>query len=229
MIYDYCLIVEEEIEPYPPQFEHITEDYYEQTQTNLPALLAVNTLIRAEALPVLYSKNHWRIPVVDTPDSATIFHTYSEHFHHINIAFDQRDLSPSAKARISTKIHSNPTRMYASGDVAGARARAIHSTMQSKMNKIWRLAYSSLLKHLPHAKTLTIDLEYFACPAGCCRIKILRRTTPFFKIILKHLRPKVIAKLAKKGETVPQVFIRGLVNQEERDYVIRELGFTEAS
>ena len=77
-------------------------------------------------------------------------------------------------------------------------------------------------------KTITIDIEELACPGGCCRSKLFRRAGCFHQAFLKHLRPKKLPKYAEKGRLMPKVFVRGLLNEEERKLVCEDLNMVEA-
>lgn len=233
MVYAYALVVDFEIEPFPPSYA-IMEDWDAQVELqyhNLPALLSVNKLVGAEARIVLYGQNRWRIPVHPLLNPPIIFTQYIAYFKSITMVFDQRELSAARKTAISRRHHSKTDFSSASVDVDGARARAIHSEFLLDVNDIWRQAWDSLSLHLGAVKEITIDLNNFACPSGCCRLKLLQiRSRPGLHAhFLKNLQPKKLAARMKKQKLpMPQVFIRGLLTQAERDLIIGDMGFTEA-
>ena len=81
---------------------------------------------------------------------------------------------------------------------------------------------------MKHLKTITIDLENFACPSGCCRSRLWKRAGVFHQHFLKNLRPKTLPKYAEKGRLMPQVYVRGCLNEDERKLVCEDLKIAEA-
>ena len=195
MIYEFCLVVEDAIEPYPPKWATIEDNYVPagQKYPNLTALLKVNNLVGAEAQEILYSRNNWRVPVVDTLGSPTIFNQYPELFRSITMAFDSRDLPGAVRAEVIRLAHRD-------GNMSeGARAREVHTVLQREMTKIWDQARLLCEQYMEDATTITIDIENLACPSGCCRSKMFRRAAPFHASFLINVRPKNMAKRAKRG------------------------------
>lgn len=224
MIYEFCLVVEDVIEPYPPKWA-VMDDLVQPQHKNLPALLQVNKLIGAEARETLYLSNNWRVPIIDTLDSTTIFHLNLELFRSITMAFDSRDLAGSVRARISRDVHLYDYHNYTNPD--GRRAREVHARLQSEMIKIWEQASILVKDYMKHARTVTIDVGGLACPSGCCRLRLFRRAAPFHAAFLIDLRPKHMAKRAKKGQPLPRVVIKGCLNETERTQIRDDLGFAD--
>ena len=80
---------------------------------------------------------------------------------------------------------------------------------------------------MKNLKTIVIDVENLACSSGCCRIKLLKKQGGFHGSFLIHLRPKRLNKYAEKGRLMPKVFVRGLLNEEERKVVCEDLKMVE--
>ena len=233
MIYEHALVVDIELEPYPPTYTS-EEDYDEQTELkyhNLPALLFVNKLIGAEARIALYGKNQWRLPVIPPPaNHPNIFIQYRPYFKTVTMAFDQRDLTGYQKTQLSKAVHAMTHDFAGAIDIDGARARAVHHSFLEGIEFVWSKAWRDSMKHhLGHVKQITIDISNFACPSGCCRSKLFRplNRTGLRAYFLRYLQPKALAKL--KTKPIPKVFIRGLLHEVERDMLIKNMGFKEAA
>lgn len=148
------------------------------------ALLAVNKLIRAEAIPVLYGGNTWRlVHGLYTPGSC-IFLEHPMAFQNINLVFDQRDLPEIKKVEVSREIHAKNFEFSHTTNISAARVRAVHSRHISLMTQlIWEKAWS-LMKTLQGVKTITVDLAYFGCPSGCCRVLQMKTQTALYLVSL---------------------------------------------
>ncbi|KAG7006886.1 hypothetical protein G7Y79_00012g032220 [Physcia stellaris] len=211
MIYGYVLINEHTIEPYPP----FPEDERKPLAPQITSLLRTNKLISAEARQMFYDfspktknadceipiagKNRWRIPIIDTIDSATIFHKHPHLFKNITLAFDQRDLSPAKRLEATKSAHSRPR--YS--------GRAVHSKMRREMEAIWWNARVTLCLHLQS------------------NLWKPRARFGFHATILEMLSGGQLGRDFGEEGMVPKVYVKGLLNEQEDDLFCKQLKFLE--
>lgn len=105
----------------------------------------------------------------------------------------------------------------------------MHNKMRREMEAIWWNARTLLCLHLPYVKTITLDLENFACPAGCCRLNLCKPNARFgfHAAILEGLDGRELERDFGEGEMVPKVYVKGLLNEQEDDLFYKELKFLE--
>lgn len=180
-----------------------------------------------EARAVLYSENVWRLPTIrpDTDDpTPTIYHRHPNLFHSVTVVFDQRDVSEESKLAASKKVHAKCN--TSSNGFIRSKAE-IHGEYSYLAWMVWS-AKLELLRSLPHLSLITVQLENFACPGGCCRYIALREAGSFYKYVLKGLTPKGLPLLfrgSNNGQGNPRVVVKGLLNAAERDLIHGEFGF----
>lgn len=164
-IFEYCLLVEGEINSYPTRFEK--EDGYVQKRPSA-ALLSVNEALRAHAAPILYGKNIWRI----SNDFNWDVFSYDRSkgalkgwqcswwlIRHVTISFDYRDYDPSSMLQISREALENECTSLEPAELADW----IHDRRKGKAYDWWYGRAAWILD--PPLESLEVD-----CPSGCCRM-----------------------------------------------------------
>lgn len=227
-IYRYCLVTAVEIIPYPEPHEQAIRQSTKH-QYPSPALLAINKTFGREARSILYGENHWRLSSPALPlGPPTIFEIYPSFFHSLTIAFDHRDLPFDDKKAISRYYH-DKVENIAMADIA---ADNIHRDYLGLAARTWAQK-SRLLLSLQHARSITVQLEEFFCPSGCCRSALLCDTGAFYRKFLKRLTARELRlsfPALSAGDDAweePKVFVRGLRNDVERKLVYSDYGFEE--
>ena len=205
LIYKHCLIVSVEINIYPTAHEINTQRFQtSKAQRPSPALLAVNTIIGAEARQVLYARNHWQIgPNLPTEN---IFKSYPTLFRNVTMVFDQYDVPEEQRMAIQKAAHSRSEESWDVEDIYLTRLRSIHLDCLHAAYGIWRGIQEVIIK-LMETSNITLDLENFYCPSGCCRSELLRSRADFHDAFLYLV------------EVSPSMVIKGLLNDEERDLI----------
>lgn len=200
LIYEHCLIVDVAINPYPADYEVNTRRFQtSKAQRPSPALLAVSKIIGAEARQILYAKNLWQInPNLPTEN---IFESHPLLFRNVTIAFDQRDLPEERKMAIYKAAHAKSEESWNVKATQEARARAIHRDCLFAAYQIWGRR-KGVVWRLTAASSITVDLENFYCPSGCCRSKLLRSSGLFDSPFLSWILSSTV--------------IKGQLNDEER-------------
>lgn len=148
------------------------------------------------------------------------------------MVFDQREVSEKSKLAVSKRVHSElrtatPTAPWDSypDTLAGT-----HQGYFLLAIRDWS-AKSQLLRSLRELKLITIQLEHFACPAGCCRYSTLCEMGPFYINFLKGLTPEGLSlpfRESRNGQGNPKVVVKGLLNAVERKLVYKDFGFEGA-
>lgn len=95
------------------------------------------------------------------------------------------------------------------------------------MGELWLNTRFLLKIYLPYVKTITLDLENFACPGGCCRLRLCKPNGKFYTRFLFMLRGKELKKHFGTGVMLPKVYVKGLLNEQEREMFYTTLGFLE--
>ncbi len=162
MIYDYCLLVQGEIIPYPT--------YYEKEEIGRPlpqkpdiALLQVNKQIRAEAADMLYGQHVWRLSYNSTEDS--MWNSSTEFIRKVVVNFDAQDLVSSAlitMTRLENGQEGAPLTKF--GDVCH------NAGCVELVEKIWSWKIGMIAK-MTKLTDLTLDFTNCSCPHGCCRLE----------------------------------------------------------
>ena len=153
----------------------------------------------------------------------TIYHRYPNLFRSVTVVFDQRDVSEESKLAASRSVHEKYTTFVKS-------AAEIHVKYAYLSWMVWS-AKSELLRSLPLLSSITVQLENFACPGGCCRYWALNEAGCLYNYFLKDLTPEGLPLLFRGsniGQRKPRVVVKGLLNAAERELIHGKLGFEEA-
>ncbi|KAL8671030.1 MAG: hypothetical protein Q9168_004462 [Polycauliona sp. 1 TL-2023] len=177
MIYEYCLVVNGEIVPYPAEYEyprfkpkHVTAQQlnYMNRKPDV-ALLQVNKQVREETCPVLYGRNVWRMS--GTWDSESTFDQFTavkRHFNHMVTSLDSRDLGHAYfDVGIQSEIWKRKTLCISS---IKDRRKAEHSSRTMDLDETWYTRMDFLHGDRSGLKILTVDISNSWCPFGCCRM-----------------------------------------------------------
>ena len=78
-------------------------------------------------------------------------------------------------------------------------------------------------------RTITLDLENFACPGGCCRLSLWKPSARFgfHAAILDMLDRRELERDFGEEGVVPRVYVKGLLNEQENNLFCKELKFLE--
>ncbi|KAI4256454.1 MAG: hypothetical protein L6R42_006210 [Xanthoria sp. 1 TBL-2021] len=185
-IYEYCLLVEGEIVPYPTEYAYHpykSDKPAEQQKSCMDrkpdvALLPVSKQIREETCPILYGRNLWRVS--DTyrhPGTFRNLRQVVRHSKHIIISLDFRDLDPAYhddeneadlnRSYVFGRCVGDADHMY---ELSSARRRNIHDRRVSKLVESWANKMCSVHSIWFDPETVTIDISNCWCPFGCCRL-----------------------------------------------------------
>ena len=227
MILELCLCVKGDIVPFPTWFESVGRVLYPGTWSQEPGweeatefpcvlLLRVSKAIRAEALPILFSKNVWRLSLNDFQSSKA----------HDTKANDFWERNLSLFKHVTTKF-----RMGAIILRTGIRGDYLDDTV-SFQERTWYWKRRVLSRMSP--KTLKFGFEHFPCCMGRCRNDMFNsfcaamgQTGPWYR---KHLEPIIdkgrASDVATKGKT--QVILTGL-RDKEREFLETQWGLERNS
>lgn len=201
-IYEYCLVVEGEINPYPTDYEkqELMRPFPRKPDVSL---LLVSKLIRAEAEIVLYGQNLWRLSY--SKAEYLMWNDATKLIRRLVVNFDVRDLDStdrletSLKARLTCyETHDTSVSDQCHGNLG---AKLIEEIWWWKIRKISQMMLS----------TLALDFTNCYCPHFCCRlVEALEYglTDPW-----------------KNPSFDPVVEIIGWIDEAEAE-VITEMGFT---
>lgn len=167
MIYEYCLVVQGDLNPYPTHYEQ------QDNMRPLPrkpdiALLQVNHLVRDEAQVVLYEQNMWRLSagwlLAFTEKSQGWRGGTKNLIRRLVVSFDVRDLDSAELlkhallARLGWAQQGSDNRMVMGHDLICARLLA---------GPWWfKIDFLSQMK----VTNVTLDFTNCYCPNGCCRL-----------------------------------------------------------
>ncbi|KAL8948528.1 MAG: hypothetical protein Q9222_005296 [Ikaeria aurantiellina] len=214
MIYEYCLVVQGEIVPYPAEYEYPRykgdkksdqEDNYMKRKPDV-ALLQVNKQIGEEARQILHGRNLWRVSLPSTKRNGeswrTVLSMYEnvyESVRHVVTSFDVRDLGLEQ----SIKFHEGwnnrlPSPSYNDTDPAPqSRLDNIHYDRKLKLERRWDRKIDAMVPL--SRETLIIDITNCWCPFGCCRM--------FAEMQWPHVE--------HLGQLPDKLIIKGVYNEKE--------------
>ena len=124
-----------------------------------PALLQVNSKIRAEAAPIYYRENTWRID--DAPKGLRLPRLFSKHVHKATVSFDRSTINIDTIWKVSNDVFENVA-------PASQRLRVIHNELKQDLLTTWERKCKTVANL--DLKELTVDFEQCKCPLGCCRL-----------------------------------------------------------
>ncbi|KAL9000278.1 MAG: hypothetical protein Q9169_000995 [Polycauliona sp. 2 TL-2023] len=218
MIYEYCLVVEGEIVPYPAEHEYprFKPERMTAQQCNYMkrkpdvALLQVNKQIREETCPLLYARNLWRIS--GTWDSSPVFEEFGRvkrYFKHIVTSLDSRDLGHAY-----CDVESQTARwkyVHPSVSIKHRRKKG-HTSRALDLDRIWFTRMDFFHGDESNPKIVTVDISNSWCPFGCCRM--FENENGYS---LSYFACSVILS------------VRGIIDEEEARYIQREFRKSEAA
>ena len=243
IIYNYALLVDYEIIPYPSPYRvqkpslkfsrlqrrFLKYGYFTHgpSSPKLPSLnlLAVNKQIFEETAPILYGKNTWRMPVVAGGKlfrwrDHNVFIRHAELFRHISVKFDWRGMTDLVyHGYLYHKGVSNSE--WCEYEYPWHRGRVFHSDLWETVQNcsVLHKIYGDMSQLLPHVTSLVVDVDQLYCARGCCRGKVLGR----------WLRNGFVASLGKDimNSSLSRVVFTGLKSAEEKEIVYLDWGFEE--
>ena len=190
MIYKYCLIHHEEIDPHPSNYDSplikeqslhtrtIFRDLKKRLNERIGyskewpsvSLLGVNKTIRHEAATILFGKNVWSISDTDVYEK-NIWETYRSYFRHIATSFDMCDVRPNPLVVPSNKNF----RCRPKGDEVSCESEVMrkhaHELQFLTMLCIWSFKVDLLLSM--QLDSLVLNVDHLLCPRACCRLSMI--------------------------------------------------------
>lgn len=193
MIYKYCLIHHEDIDPHPPNYNaplikaqdkhtwalikgfkrRLNERIGFSKEWPSVSLLGVNKAIRHEAATILFGKNVWWISDVDV-HGMNIWETYRHYFRHIATSFDMRDVTGNQLLAVSNKVLE---RGIVGDEEASVSCESpitrkhTHDLRIATMRSIWLFKVKLLQNMQLHS--LVLDVDNLLCPSACCRVSMI--------------------------------------------------------
>lgn len=215
IIYELCLCVDEILAPYP---DWPTSGYEPRLNQRKPeaALLALNKQIRAEALPILFGTNTWRIAAGEVDlakdktsslgigGADTLWDRYGSYIRKVDVKYTRTQYLPGVFndiIRFAHKLSSNATLNHQL-----ARAKFIHDSVTGSLDIAWATIADALCC-CPNIESLHIDTGDLYCAYGCCRTSILQRLfveSEHIAVVKAHVK----------------VSVSGLMDEEERGYIV---------
>lgn len=222
MIYKFCLVVHGEIVPYKENYDRDTAQDYTGDKP-IVALLAVDKVIRQEAVSIFYSKNVWRITSkaddLETPSYTltsiglsggcwpkTLWTVHARLFRHVIIYAHRLDVND-----LDLDVLSSIARSTAVKDLQKRMARA-HKRNFNRMLGCWSHKFGLVLD-MPNLMFVTFDVGKLYCLNGCCRVKIVREFFLHFSDCWEdYLRNGIPNKMI---ETLDAAYVNGLESNLE--------------
>ena len=232
MIYEYCLIVDHVIDPYPSAYEFCKEAVLDRSikkgygervsKPELPtvSILRVSVQLHREASPILYGKNCWKHPqwLWNTDINKSVLHTHQEFFKDMKMCFDWREGTfwNNYMMMEDDRVVRDQATPQMEREDHEYRQHALHRP-QATYNFIYsRLDLSHLLRYLD---SLVIDVAFLYCSVGCCRAKVINDL--FQSEIVQPLVKNILRSRIKTVKIV------GLRNELEEELVYGKWGFQE--
>lgn len=166
MIYKLCLPVGKALVlKVPPGQKEGVRAGRRVLKVSFPALLQINSQIRAEAAPIFYGTNSWTI--IDIPRGLSLPEVFFTHVHEATVTFDRRVMSIKKVWSISDQVFDKTTKTGSSHN----RLHIIHNKLKKHLLAIWQDKCSTL-RTMSSLTELTVDVENCKCPIGCCRMVV---------------------------------------------------------
>ena len=189
------------------------------------ALLQVNKTVEAEAAPVLYGENVWRVtvhaPHVHDPsssnhESVSLWSRRAKLFRHIEIMFHQGDIDAEWFSSYTASRH-----LWRPAVTRDWLIRMMHEGAKNNMRNIWRDKLSHA-KEMQSLRTVTFDVGSLYCHVGCCRAEMVSLALDGFHAssFTDHGGMENLKSLAKAGT---KFMVKGLKRSDEKEFV-RGLG-----
>ena len=157
MIYEYCLVVEGEINPYPTDYERneLMRPFPRKPDV---ALLQVSSVVQAEAKIVLFGKNLWRLSYNKKNDP--MWDAYGELVRKLIISFDVRDLD--SNDRLQTAIFE----WGYQDNWEDLKDKCHNQACNDLIDDVWWWKISRISEMM--LTGLILDFTNCYCPNGCC-------------------------------------------------------------
>ena len=184
------------------------------------ALLRVSKAVEAEAAPILYGQNVWRVPEYTTPlcipsakghELRTLWNLRGKMIKHVEISFDRNDIDIEWSIYYSVMQHEHHAVHMIPTDLYESARRNMEATWLSKLTH---------LKEIETLRTVVFDFDILYCPTRCCHAGMTGlvldgfcRLYPMGGDGIEHLR-----SLAKAGM---KIMVKGLENYGEKELVRR--------
>ena len=178
------------------------------------ALLRVSKTIEAEALPVLYGRNVWRItiyaplmdiPIPQGPRWNSLWDRRSELIKHVVLVLDQRDIDVDDYV-LATRVN----HAFKADWPSDHWKFSGHGEARDNMYCTWDLKFEHL-EQLPNLRSIELDVGGLFCYFGCCRQDVLQ-------VLVEELERRFtkvprLPTLLKPGS---EIVIRGIRGDNER-------------
>ena len=169
IVYEYCFVVEGEINPYPRHYEKMEAIRPTPRKPDV-ALLQVNHQVTAETEAVLYGKNVWRLsygwPHSYTEQANPMPGTSMNQIRKLIISFDVRDIDNTELLLDGIDIR-RYSHAKGSNDHDFLREMC-HASSRGCLMTEWnvKIRFASAMV----SNDLAIDLTNCFCPISCCRL-----------------------------------------------------------
>lgn len=173
MIYDYCLVVSDAIDPHP--IPHERRRTTPRTSRPEVALLRVNRMVGAEATEALYGQNIVRLSTTTQNNAWFIYtarddalecpyewHPKAQLVRKFVTSFDFRHVDPDEIASLNRSLRKPPQDRR-------VLTASLHNERMWFLNYILDLRLGMLAK-LPKRPAVEIDFRDSFCLNGCCRL-----------------------------------------------------------
>lgn len=213
IIYGYCLVVNDIINPYPTVYERPVNIRVFNDNNLWLDLLLINRQIKEEAVPILYGRNRWVMPSM-REHHETIFMEYGQLFRSVVFNLDFRDVNE--KCRLDRVKDSHNTQLALPLATPQQRFEYLHEVTHIEMDYKFRRIHDLRTVTYSDLQNAVLDLSTFYCPIGCCRWEVLENE-------FRHW----FATDPEYPNDSLGFAVKGLKTQQERDFVYKELGCIE--
>lgn len=164
MIYGLCLVYPKELAVLPLPRDEVDIATGSALRWPRAPLLAVSSIVRAEAALVFYGKNKWILSGMEPRISLPAL--FISNVTHVSLRFDWDVANPAELGRISQNLFTgkNDSLTHA------ARTTAIHEERKQHLRVIWDDMCATLNYPYPRLVLLELDFTRCYCPSGCCRM-----------------------------------------------------------
>ncbi|MCJ1459674.1 hypothetical protein MMC28_010053 [Mycoblastus sanguinarius] len=197
-IYEFCLLYDGEIIPFPTEYDREELGFWQGGQESHKsvgkaflgyssakesarssverpcfALLAVNSMIQAEAATILFGKNTWRLAYTphDCVEVYSFWDRCTKYLRHLVIKFDFRDVGSKQLLEINQSCMRELPSSGHFEEIDRDTGDAIHNQRISCL--ITTFERKTGLLALTDLKSLSLDFQNLFCPSGCCRDNII--------------------------------------------------------
>lgn len=169
MIYDLCLVYPVELAVLPSRRDR--DDIATGSALRWPSapLLAVSSMIRAQAAHAFYGKNRWMLScriLTDEEPEIPLPALFWSHVRHVSVRFDCDVVDPTEMGRISRDLFTGQNASLTNI----ARTMVIHEERKKHLVEVWLKMCSALDIWNLQLVSLQMDFTHCYCPSGCCRM-----------------------------------------------------------